>query len=144
MQHLMPLEPGVVFWGERDTLAEIRSLGVRCGQLVTPGGMPLNRSTVEPWKADDFTIVAVFAAYQGEDYADIPTVQRTVGFIPPGTRAEREARTLEVSDMAAALGVPGIATHVGFVPEDDRDENYIAVREMVRRVCDHAAKHGQT
>jgi sugar phosphate isomerase/epimerase len=71
-------------------------------------------------------------------------VQRTVGFIPPATRAEREARTLAVSDMAAQLGVPGIATHVGFVPEDTRDEHYIVVREMVRRVCDHAAKHGQT
>ena len=89
-------------------------------------------------------MVTLFAAYQGEDYADIPTVQRTVGFIPPATRAEREERTLAVSDMAAALGVPGIATHVGFVPEDTRDEHYIAVREMVRRVCDHAAKHGQT
>ena len=41
MQHLTPLEPGVVFWGERDNLAEIRSLGVRCGQFITPGGMPL-------------------------------------------------------------------------------------------------------
>ena len=43
MQHLTPLEPGVVFWGERDNLAEIRSLDVRCGQLITPGGMQVVR-----------------------------------------------------------------------------------------------------
>ena len=42
-------------------------------------------------------------AYNGEDYADIPTVQRTVGFIPRATREERENRTLEASDFAAAL-----------------------------------------
>ena len=29
MQLLKPLEAGVVFWGERDNLAEIRSLGAR-------------------------------------------------------------------------------------------------------------------
>src|SRR3954463_7394599 len=108
MQHLKPLEPGVVFWGERDTLAEIRALGVRCGQLVTPGTMPLNRETAKPWMAEDFTLVAVFAAYEGEDYADIPTVQRTVGFVPPATRNARERRTIEVSDFAKLLGAPSI------------------------------------
>src|SRR6478609_6759216 len=115
MQSLMPLEPGAVFWGERDNLAEIRSLGVRCGQFITPGSMPLNRGTAEPWMADDFSIIAVFAAYQGEDYADIPTVQRTVGFVPAATREARERRTYQVSDFAKTLGVPSIACHIGCV-----------------------------
>jgi sugar phosphate isomerase/epimerase len=51
---------------------------------------------------------------------------------------------LAVSDFAAEMAVPGVATHIGFVPEDDHDEDYLAVREVVRRVCDHAGKHGQT
>jgi sugar phosphate isomerase/epimerase len=33
---------------------------------------------------------------------------------------------------------------VGFIPEDKRDPDYVAVRDMVRRVCDHAARNGQT
>ena len=37
-----------------------------------------------------------------------------------------------------------IACHVGFVPEDPQQPDYVAVRQMVRDVCDHAAKHGQT
>jgi sugar phosphate isomerase/epimerase len=86
----------------------------------------------------------VFAAYKGEDYADVPTVQRTVGFIPPKTREERERRTYEVSDFAAALGAGSVATHVGFIPEDTKHPDYIAVRAMVGRVADHAATHGQT
>jgi sugar phosphate isomerase/epimerase len=86
----------------------------------------------------------VFAAYIGEDYADISTVQRTVGFVPPDTRAERELRTLAVADFAAELGVRGIATHIGFVPEDTSSPDYVAVRDTVRRVCDHSARHGQT
>jgi sugar phosphate isomerase/epimerase len=144
MPALMPLEPGVVFWGERDNLAEIRGLGVRCGQLVIPGGMPLGPEAVATWKADDFTISTVFAAYEGEDYADIPTVQRTVGFVPPATRAARERRTLEISDFARAMGVSSIACHIGCVPEDNTHPDYTGVRETVRRICDHAAKAGQT
>jgi L-ribulose-5-phosphate 3-epimerase len=149
MQVLKDMEIGVMFWGGGDpavTVSEQKAFGVRCGQMGIPGDADLSNAT--EWKKtlddENFTVVTLFAAYQGESYADIPTVQRTVGFIPPATRAEREARTLAVSDMAAQLGVPGIATHVGFVPEDTRDEHYIVVREMVRRVCDHAAKHGQT
>jgi sugar phosphate isomerase/epimerase len=144
MQHLTPLEPGVVFWAGRDNLAEIRSLGVRCGQLVTPGGLPLDSKAAEAWMADDFTIVTVFAAYEGEDYADIPTVQRTVGFIPAATRQARERRTYEVSDFAKTLGVPSIACHIGCVPEDTNHPDYVGVRDLVRRICDYAARYGQT
>jgi sugar phosphate isomerase/epimerase len=150
MHLLKDMEIGVMFWAGRDpgeTLRELKSLGVRCGQLGIPGDMPLQGATAA-WKQaladENFTVAAVFAAYAGESYADISTVARTVGFVPPATRAERELRTLAVSDFAAALGVPGIATHIGFVPEDRLSPGYLAVREVVRRVCDHAASHGQT
>jgi sugar phosphate isomerase/epimerase len=137
-----------MFWAERDDFALVRNLGVRCGQLGIPGTMQLTDAAADHWNrilADArFEAVTVVAAYDGEDYADIPTVQRTVGFIPPATRADREARTLGVSDFAARLGVAGIACHIGFVPEDNTHPDYIGVREVVRRVCDHTARHGQT
>ena len=148
MQALKDREPGVMFWAGRDSLDEIQSLGVRCGQLGVAGDVALDAGFAARWKSDldraGFTLVTVFAAYIGESYADIPTVQRTVGFIPRDTRAERERRTFEVSDFAAALGVGSIACHIGFVPEDTSHPDYTAVREMVRRVCDHAARHGQS
>jgi sugar phosphate isomerase/epimerase len=148
MQPLKPMEIGVMFWAERDHLAEIKSLGVRCGQLGIPGAMELNQTVSEDWTAaiaqEQFTIATVFAAYNGESYADIPTVERTVGFIPQATRAEREHRTREISDFAAYLGVRSIACHIGFVPEDQSHPDYIDVRELVRRICDHAAHHLQT
>jgi sugar phosphate isomerase/epimerase len=148
MSALRELEIGAMFWAGRDTVPRIKSLGGRCGQLGIGGDVPMDRAAAESWKntleQEDFTVVTCFAAYNGENYADIPTVQATVGFIPPATRAEREARTLELSDFAAALGVKSIACHIGFVPEDDRHPDYIAVKAMVQRICDHAARHGQT
>ena len=150
MPALKKMEVGVMFWAEPDaaeTIRRVKSAGVRCGQLGIPGGMPLV-GAAKSWRAaleaGQFTVVTVFASYEGESYADIPTVQRTVGFIPASTRAEREARTNELSDFAAELGVGSIACHIGFVPEDEAHPDYIAVREMVRRVADHAAAHQQT
>jgi len=150
MQSLNNLEVGVMFWAGGDpyeTIRELKSMGVRCGQLGIPGGMQL-AGAAAAWKKalidEEFTIVTVFAAYAGESYADIPTVLRTVGFVPPATRVEREQRTLAVSDFAAEIGAPGIATHIGFVPEDRAAPDYVAVRDMVRRIVDHAAGHGQT
>lgn len=148
MAALRELEIGAMFWAVRDTVPRIKNLGVRCGQLGIGGDVPMDAAAAAEWKstlaAEDFTVVTCFAAYNGENYADIPTVQQTVGFIPPATRAEREARTIELSDFAAALGVKSIACHIGFVPEDDQHPDYIAVKGMVQRICDHAAKHGQT
>jgi len=148
MQSLTPLEPGVMFWTGRDRVAEIRAMGVRCGQLGVDPSFELNNTAAEDWRAaleeQQFTLVTVFAAYEGESYADVPTVQRTVGFIPRSTRVERFERTCAVSDFAAALGVRSIACHIGFVPEDREHIDYVEVRELVRRICDHAARHGQT
>ncbi len=115
--------------------------------MAIPGELDMRGANAE-WKAalsaHQMRVHTLFGVYQGESYADIPTVQRTVGFVPPDTRKEREARTLAIVDLAAELGVPGIATHIGFVPEDRFDPDYIAVLEMVRRIADHAAKHGIT
>jgi sugar phosphate isomerase/epimerase len=148
MPVLREMEVGLMFWAGPDpvsTLQNVKALGLRCGQLGIPGDYKMDAAA---WKAtldaEGFTIVTVFAGYNGESYADIPTVQRTVGWIPAATRAEREKRTYEISDFAAAIGVNSIALHVGFVPEDPSDADYTVVRGMVRRVADHAARNGQT
>jgi sugar phosphate isomerase/epimerase len=139
-----------MFWAGPDPVEIVRrvkSLGVRCGQLGVTGDYLLE-GAAGLWKyalqTEGFELVTVFGAYNGEDYADIPTVERTVGFIPEATRAEREARTIALSDFAAELGVQSIACHIGFVPHDASHPNYVAVKAMVQRICDHAAKHSQT
>ena len=148
MPHLRDREVGVMFWADRDHLARIKAFGVRCGQLGIPGSMDLNETAKADWKAaieqQHFVIGTVFAAYNGESYADIPTVEQTVGFVPRASRDAREKRTYEVSDFAAALGVKSVGCHIGFVPEDKSNPEYVAVRDLVRRLADHAAKNGQT
>jgi sugar phosphate isomerase/epimerase len=150
MRALRDLEVGVMFWAGRDplqTIREVKALGVQAGQLGVPGDMPLEGAAAA-WNSaleqEDFALATVFCSYTGESYADLPTVQQTVGFIPPATRQEREQRTNTVSDFAAVLGVKSIATHIGFVPENRTDPAYLDVLHMVRRICDHAGKNGQS
>jgi sugar phosphate isomerase/epimerase len=137
-----------MFWAGRDNLDALKGLGVQCGQLGVGGDTPLTSAAAVWWREEianaGFSIPTVVCAYTGEDYSDIAAVQRTVGFVPRATREAREQRTLEASDFAAALGVKSIACHVGCVPEDPSDPDYLAVRDMVRRICDRAEEHGQT
>lgn len=151
MPNLAPHAIGVIFWAQngtpaQDQLRALKSHGFHCAQMGVPGDYEFAGKAAE-WKAaceaEQFTLLTVTAAYMGEDYADIPTVERTVGFIPPATRAEREARTIALSDFAKEVGIPVFACHIGFVPHDKSNANYIAVQGMVRRICDHCAASGQ-
>jgi len=150
MRAARELELGAMFWATTtpvETLQAIKGTGVTCGQLGFDGGIELSDDLAAQWKAaleaEDFPIVTCFCAYNGEEYPDIPTVVDTVGFIPKRFREERMARTRAVSDFAAKLGVGAIGLHIGCVPSDDTDPDYLAVLGMVREIADHAASHGQ-
>jgi sugar phosphate isomerase/epimerase len=149
MLGLEDLEIGLMFWAgadARDTLRKVKAFGVRAGQLGFPGDLPLD-GAAERWDealtAEQFTPVTAVCSYVGEDYADIPTVQRTVGLVPPGTREERVARTKAVSNVARKLAIDSVACHIGFVPEERDDPAYDGIRGVAREICDHCGNNGQ-
>lgn len=151
MPVLKDREIGIFFWAEPDAAATVRAVaacGVCSGQLGVDGTVRLGQETAAAWRqalADaDFHLFTVFAAYEGESYADIPAVVRTVGFVPRETRAAREIRTRAVIDFAAALGVRSFGCHAGCLPHDHHHPDYQPVLELVRRVADYAASHGMT
>ena len=96
-------------------------------------------------KLGDFGIAisVVFGGFEGESYADIPTVARTIGLVPPETRGERTQEMKEIADFAHVLGVDAVALHLGFLPEDSADPLYAEVVDVTRDVCDHCKKNGQ-
>ncbi len=149
MLGLEDLEIGVMFWASPDpveTLRAVKGFGVRAGQLGFPGELPLN-GAAEAWDkaltTEQFTAITAVCSYVGEDYADIPTVLRTVGLVPQNTRAERVARTKAVSNAARQLGIDSVACHIGFIPEKSGDPLYGEVLEVTRDICDHCRNNGQ-
>lgn len=122
-------------------------LGVPTIQLHAPA-----QQTRTPANAERFlrrlnelgiTLTAVFGGFEGESYADIPTVARTVGLVPPETRADRTREMKEIADFAKMLGCNTVALHIGFVPHDPADPLYHQVIDVAREVCDHCRKNGQ-
>lgn len=88
-------------------------------------------------------LTAVFGGFEGESYADIPTVSKTVGLVPPATRADRLREMCEISDFARMLNCDVIALHLGFVPHDPQAPLYKEVLQVTRQLCDYAAKNNQ-
>jgi sugar phosphate isomerase/epimerase len=124
-----------------------RDLGVPTVHLHTP-----HRSSRTPERAREFAarlqelgirVTCVFAGFDGESYADIPTVSRTVGLVPPETRRARAAELREIADFAKLLGVATVGVHIGFVPHDANGQDYRDILQIARDACDHLAANGQ-
>ncbi|MBN2577446.1 MAG: sugar phosphate isomerase/epimerase [Pirellulales bacterium] len=129
------------------SLEVARELGVTTVQLHTP-----QKASRTPQKAKEFLarlgdfglrITVVFGGFEGESYADIPTVQRTVGLVPPETRAARIREMREIADFTRLLGVNAVGLHLGFVPHDASDPMYGAVVAVAGQLCDHCRTLGQ-
>lgn len=128
-------------------LEVVRELGIPTIHLHAP-----HRSTRTPERARAFLeqlramgvkITVVFGGFEGESYADIPTVARTVGLVPRETRKQRTQELKEISDFARLLEVDAIGLHVGFVPHDRSDPLYQEVVAVTREACDHCQHNGQ-
>ena len=128
-------------------LEVVRELGIPTVHLHAPHASSRTperaKAFLEQLRAMGVTITVVFGGFEGESYADIPTVARTVGLVPPETRAERTQELKEISDFARLLGVDAVGLHVGFVPHDRSDPLYKQVVAVTQEVCDHCRGNGQ-
>lgn len=124
-----------------------QQLGVPTVQLHSP-----SKGSRTPERAAEFLaqmvergirITCVFAGFEGESYADIPTVARTVGLVPAETRDARTEELLEIAQFAKHLGVDAVGVHIGFVPHDFDSPDYAAIVATAQRVCDKLATAGQ-
>ncbi len=122
-------------------------LGVPTVHLHTP-----HRESRTPERAKEFLerldklgikVTVVFAGFDGESYADIPTVERTIGLVPQETRAARTAELKEIADFANLMGVKTVGLHIGFVPHDRTTSEYRDALAVTRDVCDYVKKNGQ-
>ncbi|MFK7736792.1 MAG: sugar phosphate isomerase/epimerase family protein [Pirellulaceae bacterium] len=111
-----------------------------------------HRASRQPDRAEQFVkqlddlgieLTAVFGGFEGESYADIPTVSETVGLVPAATRADRLQEMIEISDFARLLGCEVVALHLGFVPHDTGCDMYRDVLDVTRKLCDHVGQNDQ-
>lgn len=124
-----------------------QQLGIPTIQLHAPHGSSRTPENARRFLARlqelGITLTCVFGGFEGESYADIPTVEQTVGLVPPATRAARTKEMKEIADFAKLLGCQTVALHLGFVPHDTSHPLYAEVLAITRDVCDHCRANGQ-
>ncbi|MBM3214587.1 sugar phosphate isomerase/epimerase [Candidatus Poribacteria bacterium] len=145
-----PMEIGIMLGVGDDpaeSLEKVKAVGVTNAQMGCPPEEYLGGTRFEELRdairESGITITTVFCGFAGESYADIPTVQRTVGYVPADTREERVQKTFAVSEFAKGLGVDAVAAHIGFVPEDTKDPAYKEILATIQRIADYCAVNGQ-
>ncbi|QEG36283.1 sugar phosphate isomerase/epimerase family protein [Bythopirellula goksoeyrii] len=87
-------------------------------------------------------ITVVFAGFDGEDYKNISTVQRTIGLVPESTRPDRMDELKEIIDYTSCLNVGATGLHIGVIPKDSSDITFGKVVESTSEVCEYAAQQG--
>lgn len=125
----------------------IAQLKVPTIQLHAPHPEKRNRESAQTFRSQlsemGVVCTAVFGGFEGESYADIPTVVRTVGLVPAATRRSRLEEMIQISDFANWLGCDTVALHLGFIPHDPAAEGYSDIVDVTRELCDHCSQHSQ-
>lgn len=121
------------------SFAPLRELGIPTAQIFPPASLDAG-ATRDAASRAGIEVTSIIAHFDGEDYADIPTVERTVGLVPESTRPQRLAHMLELAAFGRELGVRQLQTHIGFVPENAGDARYVAIVQMTQDICDDLAQ----
>jgi len=120
-------------------LEVVHALGIPTIHLHAPQKATRTRENAEAFvkrlEKLGIRITVVFGGFEGESYADIPTTAKTVGLVPPETRAERVQEFKEISDFANLLGVDTVALHLGFIPHDAGEGVFDEVVAVTREIC---------
>jgi L-ribulose-5-phosphate 3-epimerase len=149
MRNIRPMEIGLMFWAESDAGAVLRrlgDLGLHSGQLGVPPDLDCD-AALNDWKKGlkefEMRVRSAVCSYMGEDYSNLETVHKTVGFTAEAVRSDRIARTKVVSKFAHALGLSALSCHIGFIPSDPQETLYKDLCDLTKLLCDYCGDHDQ-
>ncbi len=111
--------------------------------LAPPENQRDPRAVLSKFDKAGVKITVVFCGFDGESYADIPTVRQTVGLVPAESREKRLDEAKKISDFAKSMNVPVTALHIGFIPEDRDSDSYKEIVATARTLSEHCASNNQ-
>ena len=134
---------GVVFKVEKDTdilakMKEVKTHGFECCQIVfwdmsmytDKVAEDIKRAVVET----GIEVSTLWAGWSGAREWNFTAGPMTLGLVPPAYRMQRAEELITAAKFAKKIGVTRVATHVGFLPENMNDPEYLGVVAILRYV----------
>jgi L-ribulose-5-phosphate 3-epimerase len=129
-----------------DALAAVQTLGFRAVQLGKLADSAYSAAGVRDLarllQQHGLVASSLCIVYDGESYANIDAVYRTVGLLPPETVADRVAYSQRCVNAAVDLGITLVTFHIGMLPADPADPGYQRIQDAVDQIAANAAKRG--
>jgi sugar phosphate isomerase/epimerase len=91
----------------------------------------------------DVQASAAIAGGPGPEVYNFYHGPQTIGLVPRATRAARIQRRKDVSNFAKKVGIPALAGHCGFIPEDPNDPIYPEAVAAIRECAAYCRENGQ-
>lgn len=140
-----------VYLSERDELSkkfeDLRAQGFDNCQLLSwdPAAWTLeNADAVNALtKQYGVTISAFWCGWEGPAVWNFYEGPQTLGLVPPAYRDMRVKNLCDGADFAKLLGVQDVVTHMGFIPENPNDPEFLPFCDAVRTVAEHCKENGQ-
>ena len=105
---------------------------------------PENAEKIKKLLAEyNVTPSAYWAGWEGPGVWDFYDGPKTLGLVPPEYREMRVKNLCDGADFAKLLDIQDVITHMGFIPENPNDPEFMPFCDAVRTVAEHLKENGQ-
>jgi Sugar phosphate isomerases/epimerases len=125
---------------------KIAAMDMNCCQVNVNSALhsdELAEAIVKASNLTDVEVTAVWAGLDGVHEWNSYGGPSTIGIVPAAYRDNRMKQLYAASDFALKLGVTDIITHVGFIPENPYDPDFIGVVTALRGLANYMKPRGQ-
>ena len=127
-------------------MQEIKQYGFECCQLViwdmTLYTDDMAKQINQAVKETGIEVSTLWAGWSGPKEWNFTGGPMTLGLVPPAYRMKRAEELIQAAEFATKIGVSRVATHVGFLPENMNDPEYLGVVAILRYVIGKFKKLG--
>ena len=91
----------------------------------------------------DFEITSLWCGWSGPVDWYYPAMYTTLGLVPAWLRNQRMIDLMDGAAFGNLLGIEDIVTHIGYIPDNPLDENYIGIVNALTVIGTELKKNGQ-
>jgi len=139
---------GIMIGWEDDfegSVKKARSQGFKCGQVSVWDMSAYTEANAARFKAacagNGFDVTSLWCGWSGP--ADFEHRHSTSGLVPAWLRNRRMEELLKGAEFARLVGIKDIVTHIGYVPDNPFDTDFLGVTDALRHIGGELKYHGQ-